>query len=316
MCSLGIAQGSPTSAGSLCLRGELNCDYSTVTPAVPADQAAPAGQKAKRSSPGTVALLMLLPAAVLMITFLIIPILLTLGLAFTNARLISPEPARFIGLDNFARLFQNDTFWASLRNTIVFAVVIVPIQSAVALGLALLVNVKMRGTNFFRTIYFLPVVTSIVVVSMLWLFMYQPDGLINALLAKIGIQDPTGWESQHGPVRDHRLVDLAGLRDAHGDLALRAADHPGRLYEAADLDGATKFQQFLHVTWPGSGDPHLHSDHHHHCRVLTVRPGQHHDRRRAAGRDDDPSVPPYGSASSNNRPATHPRSRWSSSSWY
>ena len=67
---------------------------STVTPAVPADQAAPAGQKAKRGSPGTVALLMLLPAAVLMITFLIIPILLTLGLAFTNARLISPEPAR------------------------------------------------------------------------------------------------------------------------------------------------------------------------------------------------------------------------------
>ena len=80
--------------------------------------------------PGTVAFLMLVPAAVLMITFLLIPIVLTFGLAFTNARLISPQPARFIGFDNFVRLFDNDTFWASLRNTFVFAVVIVPVQSA------------------------------------------------------------------------------------------------------------------------------------------------------------------------------------------
>src|SRR5690242_18799941 len=110
----------------------------------------------------TTDLLMLLPAAVLLITFLLIPIGLTFGLAFTNARLISPRPAEFIGTDNFVRLFQDETFWASLRNTIVFAVVIVPLQSACALGLALLVNVKMRGVNFFRTIYFLPVVTSMV----------------------------------------------------------------------------------------------------------------------------------------------------------
>ena len=225
---------------------------STVTPAVPADQAAPAGQKAKRSSPGTVALLMLLPAAVLMITFLIIPILLTLGLAFTNARLISPEPARFIGLDNFARLFQNDTFWASLRNTIVFAVVIVPIQSAVALGLALLVNVKMRGTNFFRTIYFLPVVTSIVVVSMLWLFMYQPDGLINALLAKIGIQGPDWLGNPNTALFAIIVLSIWQACGMHMVIWLSGLQTiPGELYEAADLDGATKFQQFLHVTWPG-----------------------------------------------------------------
>jgi multiple sugar transport system permease protein len=225
---------------------------STVTPAVPADQAAPAGQKAKRGSPGTVALLMLLPAAVLMITFLIIPILLTLGLAFTNARLISPEPAKFIGLDNFARLFQNDTFWASLRNTIVFAVVIVPIQSAVALGLAVLVNVKMRGTNFFRTIYFLPVVTSIVVVSMLWLFMYQPDGLINALLAKIGIQGPDWLGNPNTALFAIIVLSIWQACGMHMVIWLSGLQTiPGELYEAADLDGATKFQQFLHVTWPG-----------------------------------------------------------------
>jgi multiple sugar transport system permease protein len=209
-------------------------------------------RKSAGRTPGTVALLMLLPAGVLMITFLIIPIGLTFVLAFTNARLISPEPAHFIGLDNFTRLFGNDTFWKSLRNTVIFAVVIVPFQSALALGLALLVNVKMRGVNFFRTIYFLPVVTSMVVVSMLWLFLYQPNGLINAVLAKFGIQGPdwlgnpstalfaiilmSAWQA----VGFHMVIWLSGLQTI-----------PGELYEAASLDGASPVQQFLHVTWPG-----------------------------------------------------------------
>lgn len=226
---------------------------STFKPTVPAEEAAPPGRAAKRTShPGRVAFLMLIPAAVLMITFLIIPILLTLGLAFTNARLISPEPARFIGLDNFARLFQNDTFWASLRNTVVFAIVIVPVQSAIALGLAVLVNVKMRGVNFFRTIYFLPVVTSIVVVSMLWLFMYQPDGLVNALLAKFGIQGPDWLGNPNTALFAIIVLSIWQACGMHMVIWLSGLQTiPGELYEAADLDGATKFQQFLHVTWPG-----------------------------------------------------------------
>jgi multiple sugar transport system permease protein len=202
--------------------------------------------------PTTTAILMLLPAAVLMLTFLIIPIILTFILAFTNARLISPQPARFIGFENFIRLFGSDTFWASLRNTVIFAIVIVPIQSALALCLAVLINVKMRGVNFFRTIYFLPVVTSIVVVSILWLFLYQPNGLINAALAKVGIQGPdwlgnpntalfaiivlSMWQA----VGFHMVIWLSGLQTI-----------PGELYEAASIDGASPWQQFLHVTWPG-----------------------------------------------------------------
>ena len=201
---------------------------STFKPAVPAQPAAPPA-RAKRAGrrPGTVAFLMLVPAGVLILTFLLVPIVLTFGLAFTNARLISPQPARFIGFDNFVRLFDSDTFYASLRNTLVFAIVIVPVQSAIALGLAMLINVKMRGVNFFRTIYFLPVVTSIVVVSILWLFLYQPNGLINALLANVR-HPGTGLARQpeHRAVRDHRLVDMAGGRLPHGDLAVRATNHP------------------------------------------------------------------------------------------
>jgi multiple sugar transport system permease protein len=203
-------------------------------------------------SAGSVAFLMLVPASVLMIVFLIIPIGLTFILAFTNARLISPEPASFIGFDNFVRLFGSDTFWKSLRNTVIFALVIVPCQSALALGLAVLINVRMRGINFFRTVYFLPVVTSIVVVSILWLFLYQPNGLINAMLAKVGIQGPdwlgnpntalfaiivlSAWQA----VGFHMVIWLSGLQTI-----------PGELYEAASIDGASPLQQFMHVTWPG-----------------------------------------------------------------
>ena len=227
---------------------------STYKPPVTPQTGVPTATKAKRSGqhPTTVALLMLLPAGVLMITFLIIPIGLTLALAFTNARLVSPVPAEFIGFANFVRLFESDTFWASLRNTVVFAIVIVPFQSALALGLALLVNVKMRGVNFFRTVYFLPVVTSIVVVSILWLFLYQPNGLINAMLLKVGIHGPdwlgnpntaliaiillSAWQA----MGFHMVIWLSGLQAISHDL-----------YEAASLDGASKVQQFLHVTWPG-----------------------------------------------------------------
>jgi len=213
-----------------------------------AERRAPSGTR----SPGLVALLMLLPASVLIITFLLVPIGLTFVLAFTNARLISPEPAQFIGVTNFVNLFSDDTFWASLRNTIIFTVVIVPVQSGAALGLAVLINSKMRGTNFFRTVYFLPVVTSMVVVSMLWLFLYQPNGLINAVLANFGIAGPdwlgdpktalisiilmSAWQA----MGFHMVIWLSGLQTIAQEL-----------YEAAALDGADRWQQFVNVTWPG-----------------------------------------------------------------
>ena len=198
------------------------------------------------------ALLMLLPAAVLMITFLLIPIGLTFVLAFTNARLISPEPAKFIGVGNFTRLFENATFWKSLGNTVLFAVVIVPIQSAVALGLAVLINTRMRGVNFFRTVYFLPVVTSMVVVSMLWMFMYQPNGLINALLAKVGVQGPDWLGDPHWALLALILMSIWQACGFHMVIWLSGLQTiPGELYEAASLDGASRWQQFAHVTWPG-----------------------------------------------------------------
>ena len=229
---------------------------STATATVAAAGVEIAGRPRKNRPPSGrgsgVAWGMLAPAVILMLVFLIVPIVLTLSLAFTDARLISPTPAKFIGLTNFTRLFGSNVFWHSLLNTVIFAVVIVPFQSACALGLALLVNAKVRGTNFFRTVYFLPVVTSMVVVSMLWMFMYQQDGLINVMLAKVGITGPdwlndprtalfaiimmSAWQA----MGFHMVIWLSGLQTISADL-----------YEAASLDGAGTWQKFVHVTWPG-----------------------------------------------------------------
>lgn len=199
--------------------------------------------------------LMVSPAMLLLIVFFFIPVGLCFALAFTNARLISPEPARIIGFENFTRLFGDPLFWKSLRNTVYFAVVVVPLQAGFALLLALLVNAKIRGINFFRTLYFVPVVTSIVVVSILWKFMYQSDGLVNNMLQTLtfNVVQGTDWLSNPTAampaimfmsiwqaVGFHMVIWLSGLQTI-----------PGELYEASELDGAGKWQQFRYVTWPG-----------------------------------------------------------------
>lgn len=204
---------------------------------------------------GLTASWMVSPAILLLIVFFLIPVLLAFALAFTNARLISPRPAEFIGFENFTFLFSDPVFWASLRNTLIFGIFVVPLQAGLALALALLVNAKVRGTNFFRTVYFLPVVTSMVVVSLLWRFMYQPDGLVNQVLERItfGHFTPIDWLNNPSTalpaimfmsiwqgVGFHMTIWLAGLQTI-----------PAELYEAADLDGATGWQRFLYVTWPG-----------------------------------------------------------------
>ncbi|WP_019135782.1 carbohydrate ABC transporter permease [Cellulomonas massiliensis] len=196
------------------------------------------------------------PAVVLLVLFLVVPVLLAFVLSFTNARLISPNPPRFVGLENFVRAFTSDpVFLRSVLNTFLFAVVVVPVQAGFGLLLAVLVNQRLRGVTWFRVVYFVPVVTSIVVVSILWKFMYQPDGLINSFIDTVTfgawqgqawLNDPDTalgaiivlsiWQA----VGFHMLIWLSGLQTI-----------PEELYEAARMDGATPWQQFTHVTWPG-----------------------------------------------------------------
>lgn len=260
------------------------------------------------------------PAVVLLLTFLIIPFIMAFGLAFTDQRLISPNPTEFVGSRNFTRLLTLRTltlepvldkttgkpaldasgnltyprlreytrnnpnypqldglqelrtieqgsnrlvilagdavFIKSLLNTLFFVVLVVPIQGGLALLLALIVNQRTRGINLFRTIYFMPVVISMVVVSILWKIIYDPhDGLLNNLLALVtfGGFKPVDWlgtpanampsilvMSVWQGVGFHMVIWLAGLQTI-----------PVMLYEAASVEGANTWQKFQYVTWPG-----------------------------------------------------------------
>lgn len=196
------------------------------------------------------------PALALLVIFMFIPIILTFVLSFTNTRLISPNPPRFIGLDNFIRAFIDDpTFVRSLTNTAFFALVVVPCQSGLALVLAILVNQKVKGVTAFRTMIFMPVVTSMVVVSILWSFFYQDNGLFNSVLNTVtgGAWTAVSWLNNPGTAMPaiialsiwqavglHMIIWLAGLQMIDPSL-----------YEAADLDGVNAWQRFRYITWPG-----------------------------------------------------------------
>ena len=200
--------------------------------------------------------LMSSPALLLLALFLGIPILLTFVLSFTNIRLVSPNPPRFVGLNNFVRAFAHDpTFVRSLTNTAFFALIVVPCQSALALALAILVNAKVKGVTAFRTMIFMPVVTSMVVVSILWSFFYEENGLFNSVLNTLtgGGWTAVAWLNNPGTAMPAVIVlsiwQAVGLHMIIWLSGLQGIDPT--LYEAADLDGVNGWQRFRYVTWPG-----------------------------------------------------------------
>jgi len=200
-------------------------------------------------------LVFLLPALALLTLFIIVPFLMAFGLSFTNQRLISGRiPTKFIGLLNYERMLRDDLFFKGFGNTFIFAAVVVPLQTAFALGLAMLVNKRLKGAKVFRTTYFMPTVTVMVVVAVIWTFLYHPEGLINGFLEVVsfGKWEPMDFLNNERwafpaimfmsiwqGVGFQMLIFLAGLQEI-----------PQSLYEAATIDGANKWKQFLHITLP------------------------------------------------------------------
>ncbi|WPY95298.1 sugar ABC transporter permease [Limimaricola variabilis] len=153
-------------------------------------------------------------------------------------------------------LARDVVFMTAIVNTLTFVLVVAPVQAALALGLALLINQRLRGINIFRTIYFMPVVVSIVVVSLLWRFIYDGnDGLLNNILSAVtfGAFEPVDWlgnpdtalpaimaMSIWQAVGFHMVIWLAGLQTISPTL-----------YEAAEIEGTSRWQTFRYVTWPG-----------------------------------------------------------------
>ncbi|TGG92902.1 sugar ABC transporter permease [Natronospirillum operosum] len=199
---------------------------------------------------------LLAPAVILLLVFVIAPFFLSGYLSFTNERLIPrPVPSQWVGWRNYSRVLTDPDFWQAVRNTFYFTLMVVPFQCAISLGAALLLNKKLAGLTFFRSVAMLPLLAPITVIIAIWAALYQvPNGFFNTAVNLV--------------TRDDRIVDFLGSRDlAMPAIVLLSAwasfpfqmliylaglqEIPEDRYEAATLEGANAWQQFKAITWPG-----------------------------------------------------------------
>jgi len=182
--------------------------------------------------------------------FVLLPILATFGMSLTNWSLIK-EP-KFIGIENYINLFQDKVFYDVIGNTLYFTLLLVPSNLILCLALAWLLKDKFFGVGFFRTAVFTPVVTSVVVWGIIWKYIFQTDnGLINVVLKMFDVEGPQWLYNTSLAIPIVTFVTLIkGLGMNMVILIGAMQDVPDMYYEAASLDGATKWKQFRTITLP------------------------------------------------------------------
>jgi len=193
---------------------------------------------------------MILPWVIGFLVFIAYPMIRSFYLAFTSYNLRS-DP-QWVGLDNFVQMFtEDDLFWQSFKVTSLYVLGSVPAGTLFALAVAMILAQSLRGVNFWRTIYFMPTMVSGVAVAVMWSYLLNPQyGLVNQLLAMVGIEGP-GWVGSQTwalpslilmswwSIGGQMVIYLAGLKGI-----------PQSLYEAAEIDGAGEWAKFRHVTVP------------------------------------------------------------------
>ncbi|MFN7251901.1 MAG: carbohydrate ABC transporter permease [Anaerobacillus sp.] len=195
--------------------------------------------------------LFLLPGCVILGAFIFYPMLQAIWLSFTDYNMI--QDANFIGIDNYTKLFNDDLFWKVLGQTFLYLIFVVPALVIIPIFIAILVNQPLKGISFFRSAYYVPVVTSMVVVGIMWKWVYADTGVLNYLLESAGIiNSPVYWLTSTSTsifavmavtvwkgLGYYMVIYLAGLQSI-----------PSHLYEAAKIDGANKWKQIIHITIP------------------------------------------------------------------
>ncbi|MCC6804445.1 MAG: sugar ABC transporter permease [Anaerolineae bacterium] len=195
-------------------------------------------------------LLFIAPSLIGLLLFIFVPIGTSLWLSFQDWNLLSPP--KFIGLDNFSELLSDPAFWSAFRYTLGYIILYIPPVFVLALGLALLLNQKLRGVVLVRTVTFLPVVASWVVVSLMWKWIFNPQyGLVNYGLSWFGIQGPAWLFDTNSALYAMAITSI------WKDLGYVAVLYLGGLqgisevyYEAARIDGANQWQRLRHITLP------------------------------------------------------------------
>jgi len=196
------------------------------------------------------AYIFILPQIIGMFCFILGPMVGSLVISFSRWNLV--DPPQWVGFENFGIQFRNPLFWKVVLNTVYYSFVSVPLGIVVSLGLALVLNQKIKGVTWYRSVYFAPVVTPMVAVALVWSWLYNPDfGAINTVLNYVGIEGPkwladTTWAMPSIIIMSiwkslgfNMVIFLAGLQDI-----------PEQLYEVAGLDGANRWHKFRNITLP------------------------------------------------------------------
>jgi multiple sugar transport system permease protein len=194
--------------------------------------------------------LFILPSFALVFIFVLYPVISGFYYSLTDWNMIS-EPS-YVGIDNYTKILNDDLAITTIKNTIIYSGIGVPLGIIISLLLAMALNQKVRGITFYRSAYYLPVITSTVAISIVFRWIFNSDhGLLNQLLVQIGI-DPVRWLLDP----DIALYSLVGVTVWRGlglNMIIYLAalqDVPKELYEAASLDGAGAIQKFLKITVP------------------------------------------------------------------
>jgi len=196
------------------------------------------------------AYLFLLPALVLLALFALWPVGFGSFLAFTDFSLV--KPMHWVGLDNFRTIFDNEMFLTGLKNSLLF-LLIVPFIQITAIALAVLVNNQLHGIRFFRAAFYVPVVTTVSVVGIMWGFLFHEQGTLNYLLLKIhAVNAPVGWLSDDA-IAIFAIMFVTAWRGLGYYMVMYLAglqSIPSEMQEAARLDGANRWQVFWKITVP------------------------------------------------------------------
>ncbi|MEA2548582.1 MAG: putative chitobiose transport system permease protein, partial [Chloroflexota bacterium] len=195
--------------------------------------------------------LFLLPAVALIGVFVVYPIIAVVYYSFTDYDIVRPPV--WIGLDNYVKLFADKTFWLALTHSFIYLIV-TPILIVLSIGLAIVVNRKLRGIHIYRALYFVPAVSGSIAIGLSWRFLFDRTGFVNSILQSLGIiHDPIQWLSTPSLVLPiamlltiwagigyYSVIFLAGLQNI-----------PEELYDAALIDGCNDLQKHWHVSLPG-----------------------------------------------------------------
>jgi multiple sugar transport system permease protein len=193
--------------------------------------------------------LFMAPAVIGILLFTLFPMLASLGLSFTEYDLLAAP--RWVGLANYFEMARDPFFWQSLRVTVTYAVVALPLGLALGLAVAMLLNSRVPGLAYWRTLYVLPSVISGVAVAVLWRWLFNPEfGLVNQLLGYAGIQGPNWLGSTTWALPSLMLMSLWGIGGGMLVYLAGLQGIPSDLYEAVEIDGGNAWTKFRVITLP------------------------------------------------------------------